>query len=102
MFVYSIPLHTEVRQCRTSPADDDRLLNPDGTVRRNQLEQQGGFVASPDVGGARLRTIPGVGPITVASIGDGHQFSNGRSFAAPLGLTPLNQSSGSRERLGRT
>jgi transposase len=54
---------------------------------------------------ARLRTIPGVGPITasaiVASIGDGRQFSNGRSFAAWLGLTPLNRSSGGKERLGR-
>ncbi|WP_170607653.1 IS110 family transposase [Ruegeria arenilitoris] len=54
---------------------------------------------------ARLRTIPGVGPITasaiVASIGDGRQFSNGRSLAAWLGLTPLNRSSGGKERLGR-
>ena len=53
----------------------------------------------------RLRTIPGVGPITasaiVASIGDGRQFPNGRSFAAWLGLTPLNRSSGGKERLGR-
>lgn len=61
--------------------------------------------ASRDARVARLRTIPGVGPITasaiVASIGDGHQFSNGRSFAAWLGLTPLNRSSGGKERLGR-
>ena len=53
---------------------------------------------------ARLQTIPGVGPVTasaiVATIGDGHQFSCGRSFAAWLGLTPLNRSSGGKERLG--
>ena len=53
---------------------------------------------------SRLRTIPGVGPITasaiIASIGDGHQFPSGRSFAAWLGLTPLNRSSGGKERLG--
>ncbi len=61
--------------------------------------------AAKDERVARLRTIPGVGPITasaiVASIGDGHQFANGRSFAAWLGLTPLNRSSGGKERLGR-
>lgn len=52
----------------------------------------------------RLRTIPGVGPITasaiVATIGDGKQFKNGRELAAWLGLTPLNKSSGGKERLG--
>jgi transposase len=60
--------------------------------------------AAKDERVSRLRTIPGVGPITasaiVASIGDGHQFSSGRSFAAWLGLTPLNRSSGGKERLG--
>ena len=54
---------------------------------------------------ALLQTIPGVGPITasaiVATIGSGRQFNNGRAFAAWLGLTPLNKSSGGKERLGR-
>ena len=53
----------------------------------------------------RIRTVPGVGPITasaiVATIGDGKQFKNGREFAAWLGLTPQNKSSGGKERLGR-
>ena len=53
---------------------------------------------------ALLRTIPGVGQITasaiVATIGSGKQFNNGREFAAWLGLTPLNKSSGGKERLG--
>ncbi len=52
-----------------------------------------------------LRTIPGVGPVTAsaiaATIGDSRQFKNGREFAAWLGLTPLNRSSGGKERLGR-
>lgn len=52
-----------------------------------------------------LQTIPGVGPITAsaiaATVGSGHQFRNGREFAAWLGLTPLNRSSGGKERLGR-
>ncbi len=52
-----------------------------------------------------LRTIPGVGPVTAsaiaATIGDARRFKNGREFAAWLGLTPLNRSSGGKERLGR-
>lgn len=54
---------------------------------------------------ALLRTIPGVGPVTAsaiaATIGDARQFKNGRELAAWLGLTPLNRSSGGKERLGR-
>jgi len=50
-----------------------------------------------------IRTVPGVGPVTAsaiaATIGDGTQFRNGREFAAWLGLTPLNRSSGGKERL---
>ncbi len=53
----------------------------------------------------RLMRMPGVGPITasaiVATIGDAHQFRTGRDLAAWLGLTPLNKSSGGKERLGR-
>src|SRR5262249_9717822 len=36
-----------------------------------------------------------------ASITDPHQFRSGRQFAAWLGLTPLQKSSGGKERLGR-
>jgi transposase len=54
---------------------------------------------------ALLQTIPGVGPITasaiVATVGSGKQFNNGREFSAWLGLTPINKSSGGKERLGR-
>ncbi len=53
----------------------------------------------------RLETIPGIGYITAsalaASVGDPQQFSSGRQFAAWLGLTPLQKSSGGKERLGR-
>ena len=37
----------------------------------------------------------------VTTQGDASQFRNGREFAAWLGLTPLNRSSGGKERLGR-
>lgn len=54
---------------------------------------------------ALLQTIPGVGPITasaiVATIGDVGHFKCGRDLAAWLGLTPINKSTGGKERLGR-
>ena len=36
-----------------------------------------------------------------ATVGDASQFRSGRQFAAWLELTPLQMSSGGRERLGR-
>ena len=58
-----------------------------------------------DANARRLMRMPGVGPITasaiVATIGDAKQFRTGRDFAAWLGLTPLNKSSGGKEKLGR-
>jgi transposase len=52
----------------------------------------------------RLMTIPGIGLIgataLAASVSDPHQFRSGRQFAAWLGLTPLQKSSGGKERLG--
>jgi len=58
-----------------------------------------------DADARRLMRMPGIGPITasavVATIGDAKQFETGRDFAAWLGLTPLNKSSGGKERLGR-
>jgi transposase len=53
----------------------------------------------------RLATIPGIGPVgataLAASVADPGQFRSGRQFAAWLGLTPLQNSSGGKERLGR-
>src|SRR5205823_11664809 len=54
----------------------------------------------------RLMTIPGIGPIAatalVALAPPAHIFKRGRDFAAWMGLTPLQHSSGGKERLGRT
>ena len=51
-----------------------------------------------------LATIPGIGPIGAtafaAAVTDPGQFKSGRQFAAWLGLTPLQNSSGGKERLG--
>lgn len=53
----------------------------------------------------RLETIPGVGPLiasaVVATIPDLSTFKKGRDFAAWIGLTPSQNASGGRERLGR-
>lgn len=52
----------------------------------------------------RLMKIEGVGPVTatalVASVGDAGVFQNGRQFAAWLGLTPRQHSTGGTQRLG--
>lgn len=52
----------------------------------------------------RLMQVEGVGPVTatalVASVGDASVFSNGRQFAAWLGLTPRQHSTGGKQRLG--
>jgi transposase len=53
----------------------------------------------------RLMTVPGIGAITasamLASVGDPKQFRNGRQFAAWLGLTPRQYTTGGKIRLGR-
>lgn len=53
----------------------------------------------------RLTTIPGVGAVTAAAITTlappMETFSKGRDFAAWVGLTPRQHSSGGKERLGR-
>ena len=53
----------------------------------------------------RLETIPGVGFITAtaiaATVTDPSHFRSGREFSAWLGLTPRQNSSGGKDRLGR-
>lgn len=53
----------------------------------------------------RIQQLSGVGAISasaiVASVSDGHEFKNGRQFAAWLGLTPKQYSTGGKTRLGR-
>ncbi len=53
----------------------------------------------------RLMGMPIIGPITAsviaATIGDAHQFRTGRDLSTWLGLTPLNKSSGGKERFSK-
>ncbi|MDA9421636.1 IS110 family transposase [Bradyrhizobium sp. CCBAU 53380] len=52
-----------------------------------------------------LSSIPGIGPITAtalaATVPDATMFRSGREFAAWLGLTPKQNSTGGKDRLGR-
>jgi len=54
---------------------------------------------------SRLMTIPGIGPICAAAMEafapPPETFAKGRDFAAWLGLTPRQHSSGGKERLGK-
>src|SRR3954452_3270001 len=54
----------------------------------------------------RLMTIPGIGAVTAAPVPalapPPETFRRGRDFAAWLGLTPVQRSSGGKERLGKT
>jgi transposase len=51
-----------------------------------------------------LASIPGIGPVVataiVGTVADPRQIKNGRQFAAWLGLTPRQRSSGGKIRLG--
>ena len=66
-----------------------------------ELEQH----ARRDERAKRIQKLSGVGPISasaiVASVAEGHEFKNGRQFAAWLGLTPKQYSTGGKSRLGR-
>ena len=61
-------------------------------------------LARDDEACRRLQTLPGVGPkvasALVAAAGDGRAFASGREFAAWLGLTPRQRSTGGRTVLG--
>lgn len=76
---------------------DERIEELDREIMRR---------AKADEAARRLMTIPGVGPVTatalVALAPAAATFRRGRDFAAWLGLTPLQRSSGGKERLGRT
>jgi transposase len=62
--------------------------------------------AREDEAARRLMTIPGIGPITATAIvalaPPPETFRRGRDFAAWLGLTPRQRSTGGKTRLGRT
>jgi transposase len=79
-----------------------RLIELDAQVLHYEHEIK--HLAKQSKAAQRLMQLEGVGPITatavVASVGDATVFKNGRQFAAWLGLTPRQYSSGGKSRLG--
>ena len=69
------------------------------------IDKELGASVKADETAKRLMTIPGVGPVTasaiMATIQDANVFASGREFAAFLGLTPRQNSTGGKTRLGR-
>jgi transposase len=73
-------------------------------VQIKQLDVEINRRAKEDAVARRLMTIPGVGPITatatIALVPAAEGFRTGRDFAAWLGLTPLQKSTGGKQKLG--
>ncbi len=73
---------------------DDRIVSLDERIAHGVKD---------DPMASRLLELRGVGPLTASALasalGDGKAFSKGRDFAASLGLTPRQHSSGGKERL---
>jgi transposase len=88
------------RQTFAELAERLRALNDRITAYDQRLQQ----LARESEAARRLIAVEGVGAITatavVASVGDGKTFQNGRQFAAWLGLTPRQYSSGGKAKLG--
>jgi len=82
----------------------DRITRTVGEIE--ELERQIDEQAKAHEVVQRLRTIPGVGPVTTMAIEAFapamESFSRGRDFSAWLGLVPRQHSSGGKQRLGRT
>src|SRR5271163_3831973 len=80
-----------------------QLRNLDEAIAR--LERTIAKLARKDETARRLMSIPGFGPITAsamaATIQDTSGFAGPREFAAFLGLTPKQNSSGGKQKLGR-
>ena len=81
-------------------ADQLAALHPAIAAADRQLRQE----ARQDATVRRLTTIPGIGPVIAsalaASLPDPAMFRSGRDFAAWIGLTPRQNSSGGKTRLG--
>jgi transposase len=74
----------------------------DEQVRK--LDREITLRAREDPAARRLMTIPGIGPLTATALlalaPPPERFRNGRHFAAWLGLTPLQRSTGGKQKLG--
>lgn len=103
-----------LKTCLQEPAlpDNLRRLLAQIDAQLRQLDQQLDVCdreiaqsARDDEAARRAQAVAGVGVITAdaicASVGNAHDFKNGRQFAAWIGLTPRQYSSGGKTKLGR-
>ncbi len=71
-----------------------------------ELDREIAARAKADDLARRLMTVPGIGPVIASAIEAlapaPETFRSGRDFAAWVGLTPVQRSTGGKERLGRT
>jgi transposase len=78
------------------PRLDDEIARLDREIARRAKE---------DPTARRLMTIPGIGPITAAALvalaPEPQAFRCGRDFSAWLGLTPVQRSTGGKQKLGQ-
>ena len=88
------------RETLTNLAARLRAVNEHVTGYDQRLQQ----LARDSEPARRVMAVEGIGPVTatavVATVGNGHEFHSGREFAAWLGLTPRQSSSGGKSRLG--
>jgi transposase len=82
----------------------DLLAGLEGKIA--DLDKEIARRAREDEVSRRLMTVPGVGPISATAIAalapPAETFVKGRDFAAWLGLTPLQRSTGGKQKLGVT
>jgi transposase len=82
----------------------DLLVGLNGKI--TDLDQEIARRAREDEVSRRLMTVPGIGPISATAIAalapPAETFAKGRAFAAWLGLTPLQRSTGGKQKLGAT
>jgi transposase len=82
----------------------DQLAGLNGKIA--DLDREIARRAREDEVSRRLMTIPGIGPISATAIAalapPAETFTKGRDFAAWLGLTPVQRSTGGKQKLGGT
>ena len=87
------------RTAKAKLAQDLRYLDDRVEQLSDQIQQQ----VALDPQAQRLMQLRGVGPMVasalIVAIGNGKSFTKGRDFAASLGLTPRQHSTGGKERL---
>jgi transposase len=90
------------RSCLLRLVENLRRLQAEVTALDREIAAR----AKTDEVARRLMTVPGIGPLIATAIEalapPPETFRSGRDFAAWVGLTPTQRSTGGKERLGRT